>query len=298
MMIQPVANPISYYPLEKPESYLRRLCAANHLDLKTTLAALHDRTREKNAVGRRTVMIERLEDLAALPNGTIASTDDPATAPEMQHRCYECARIDRPRWMCLQCAQGQTVEQIRHHRTTLCLKHRRWAGPGTLPHQHIRIDLPEITAAERTFRARNLGHCPTNAIAARRITTHWALRTEPRVVAERRTLTRRNACPESILIEALSYPEAVGLMGLFADGGWLREILDNTRRFSDIQEHVVEQVKQSIPESQCHVATLVMTELKPVIARYFYTSGPYRDYGSYPENPPLPVWHHDINLFL
>ncbi|MFM9378080.1 hypothetical protein [Gordonia sp. VNK21] len=298
-MILQVANPIAYYPLETAGSYLRRLCATNHLDPVTTHAALHYQIRGRPPREQAQIATDRLETLAGLAPGTITRTDDAATAMQPQRRCYECDRNDRPRWQCLQCAQGQIVEQVRHHRHTICLRHRRWTGPGTPPLRHVRVDLPALITAEQHFRHQRLGLCPTNVIAARSVAARWALGAAPAIVAERRAqLPHITVLPEDIQTEIVTYPEAVGVMAIFADGAWLRDILAQTHAYAAILEAVTNKIQDFIPQHTEHPAALIMKELKPVIARYFHTHGPYRHYNDYEQNPPLPVWHHDIDLTL
>lgn len=297
-MIAPVPNPISYYPLETASSYLRRLCAANFLDVGLTSRALARCDAHTPAAQRAEIITRNLEHLGALSPGTITRDDDAATAFAVQPRCFECDRIDRPRWLCLQCAQGQTVEQVRHNLSTICLRHHRWAGPGTPPHHHVRIQDPALLAAERRFQQYELGRCATNVITARQIAADWALHTDPKILIRRRTNLHIAHLREDLQGEILTYPEAVGLMDLFADGTWLRTILEDTRAFMDIQAVVDERLTGVIPEHRHHATSLVMRALKPVIARYFHTHGPYRRYNDCPTNPPIPVWHHDLVLNL
>ena len=296
-MIYPAPRPVSYYPLETADSYVRRLCTANHMDLAPVKQALHEGCVHMRTHDRTETLVQRCEQLGGLAAGTIAREDD-STGLTPRPNCHQCDRTDRPRWMCVQCAQGQQVEQVRHHRTTICLKHRRWAGPGTAPHHHVRVDHPELIHAERTFRRHALGRCATNVIAARTIAADWALHTDPGCVARRRETLRLHHVPDDIEAEVVSYPEAVALMTVFADSTWLQDLLHTTRAHDTIRAAVTERIAAVIPEHPDHAAAVVMRELRPAIARYFHTHGAYRRYSHYPDNPAIPVWHHDVEITI
>lgn len=297
-MLFPVSNPISYYPLETSESFMRRLCAANHLDLDTTRRAV---TQGYAKIPRGTladVVAKRLETLGSLAPATITRRAEEPKALATQAGCHECERVNQPRWLCLQCAQGQTVAQVRHYESMVCLRHRRWTAPGTPPTSHVQVDHPDIVAAERVFRSQRLGQCPTNVIVAQKIASDWAGHTDPRIVAERRPELQITHLPDAIQDAIVTYPEAVAFMVVFADSSWLSEVLHQTRAYKDIRAVVDEHVRDALPEHPDRAAAMVMREIKPAIARHFHTRGPYRRYHDYPDNPAIPIWHHDVDFAL
>ncbi|MBA5846872.1 hypothetical protein [Gordonia amicalis] len=160
------------------------------------------------------------------------------------------------------------------------------------------MDHPDLIAAERTFRHLELGRCPTNVIAARTIAADWATHTAPHGVAQRLGALSIGHLPDDVQDEILTYPEAVSLMALFADGTWLHELLRTTRGYHDIRAAIAERIATVIPEHPGHVTAMVMREIRPAIARYFHTHGAYRRYYDHPGNPAIPVWHHDVELTI
>ena len=297
-MLFPVSNPISYYPLETSDSFMRRLSLANHMDFDTTRRAVTQGYGQIPRDALPDVVAARLETLGNLTPGTITRR---ATAPKAlatQAGCHECERVNQPRWLCLQCAKGQIVAQLRHYESMVCLRHRRWTAPGTPATSHVQVDHPDIVAAERVFRDQHLGQCPTNVIVAQKIASDWAGHTDPRIVAERRPELRTTHLPEAIQDAIVTYPEAVALMVVFADSSWLNEVLHHTHAYDDIRAAVDEHVRDALPERPNRAAAMVMRELKPAIARHFHTRGPYRRYHNYPDNPAIPIWHHDVEFTL
>lgn len=297
-MITPVITHVPYYPLETADSYLRRLARANHMDPDLVRRALVQASWRVTETERREISVTRLEQVAGLPLGTITRADDSSTSVPPQRNCHHCAISDRTRWMCLQCAKGQRVQQVRHHQMTICLKHRRWTGPGTTPRQHVRVDHPDLIRAEGDFRQHHFGRCPTNVAAVTAITADWALHTNPGTVARRVDALPIGHLPDDLRATISTYPESVALMSLFDDSTWLHHTLQNTRSYNDIHRSVLDKVGAVIDEHPEHIAARVMREIKPAIARYFYTEGVYHRYRDYPENDPIPVWHHDVDITI
>lgn len=295
-MILSVPNPVSYYPLEKWSSYLRRLCTANHMDYDLTLRALRQGCLLMGKHDRDEIVTERCEAIGGLAPGAIARADDPKTTRPAPRGCYQCEREKRPRWLCLQCAQGETVEQIAHNQTTLCLRHRRWTAPGVPPTLHVRVDHPDMIRAERNYRSAMLGTCPTNVHIARRIAADWASHCDPKVVERRRRALTRRQLPDQLIDEIHSYPEAVTIMTLFADSSWITDILVAPHSYTDIRDAVTQRLRRKIPEHPDHIAALVMHELRPAIARYYYRHGPYRHHAERGKPIEIPIWHHDIEF--
>ncbi|MFF0710974.1 MULTISPECIES: hypothetical protein [Gordonia] len=243
------------------------------------------------------VVAERLEVLGHLAPGTISTCDESPNLA-MQIGCQECRRSNQPRWLCLQCAHGETVLQRRHYETMVCLRHRRWTAPGTPPEWHTRIDHPDLITAEQNFESHHLGHCPTNVLAAQEIASDWGRHIDPRIVACRRQALPIGHLPDRIQDAIITFPEAVAIMMVFANSAWLDRILQETSAHADIRAAVDQRIRNALPERPERAVAMVMRKIKPAIAHYFHTQGPYRRYHDYPANRAIPIWHHDVDFAL
>lgn len=64
--------------------------------------------------------------------------------------CYDCLAGMNVRYLCTLCAHGEVVVQHPHFEQNVCIKHRRWVGPGAEPATQQTSD--DLVTAELIFR--------------------------------------------------------------------------------------------------------------------------------------------------
>ena len=133
--------------LEKTESYLERLFAANFLD--------------STAIDRD-IRYYRKEDGVDLGAARQAIIKDRGAVRSEQHwdrrpthsdgeRCDRCFLGQSMRYACRSCANGAIAHQLPHLEFNVCRRHSTWIGPGCPPEQQHRVG-SAVLRAERAFR--------------------------------------------------------------------------------------------------------------------------------------------------
>ena len=128
---------------ETPDSYTRRVLEAN----------FENDQHQKHLLGLAATTPGAPNDwgdiLATKTGRTTPGNQRPARTP--QCTCAQCTAVISNRFLCVQCAHGETIPQVNHFDTNVCVKHTRWTGGGTLPAEQV-IGGHELIRAERTFR--------------------------------------------------------------------------------------------------------------------------------------------------
>ena len=226
------------FPNEAVRSYVRRLEAANHLQVPTLDEHLRDPAKQSGPL-----LPQRLAGISGWPLGNLQHA-----LPELRGRAPISLAGTRyralfgfdptPRRACRRCvaSRGITREVICWvpPNANVCLQHQRWIGPTNRDNadQFDLVPLPEIVAAARRYRrlARRFGDSrvePTYQVALH-IALRWAEREDFGQHRDRRLRIlgldpkRYWVASHHPALRAAIYPEVVSLAGLLASHYWLR----------------------------------------------------------------------------
>jgi hypothetical protein len=277
---------------ETHESLFRRLMTANHLTVPA-LRHLADRaaTLLPDLGNRRTAGI--LEMLAGLSEGSLDDTLMTAESLcEYPHcRCRDAVGNDR--YLCVQCAQGQTIPLTPNLKPFVCIKHGRWVGPGTEPKDQVALrGGPDLVAAARRHRV----VLAQGRFDPTRFGSIWQMLTYAYTAGEwsprAAWLRRGNLAPQIV-----SYPAAIAAYAALEDPARLSELLNPSTTRAAV-EHKLEQVANAcgVGDGRARVAQLLRYHLRPDFYRVAIATTPGWHDGRACNYPVTAVAPHDRDL--
>jgi hypothetical protein len=206
--------------LETPDSYLRRLMAANQLPP----ASLKYWIEQTGHVAQNLTLTDCVVLVARAKGGLGPTAFEHEQACIPGHpdgsSCLRCVAGIEQRFMCRLCAQGETVEQYPHMVANVCSRHLLWTGPGTTPDTQVRIAHDSLRA-DRMFRQlKKLGTLDAlRYVELRAIFRGWA-----------NTAGWHYESPEQR--DALIYPSMMAVAGAVLRPAYLQVILDPRHTFA------------------------------------------------------------------
>lgn len=221
--------PSRYFAGESLNSYNRRLSSAN----TTTVA---DIERALKSAGHTISAGRHAEDRKALWRILGGLPPSAFTTP---------TELDGEevveRQLCLQCCSGHMARGRLPTVGHICLRHKRWFTDAV----QVSVEgMPELLAAERVFR---------RVLSPRRVLVDnhaYLLAQECSTAAiPRSVLNDRASARSAVPVEALAYPETVGLARLLTDSAFLGEVL-HTRAAEDRFGVVETAVSSLLPYSE------------------------------------------------
>ncbi|WP_329081381.1 TniQ family protein [Streptosporangium sp. NBC_01469] len=235
--LRPLPRTVAPFPNETLTSYLNRLSRANRLDDRALRSYLAESHRES-----ANVPVERLAALSGIPARTLRyAIVELCSADELDILGRSAATVNNTMacWQCtLTRGHREAVWCWQRYEEAVCLRHRRWTGPGTIRSGSSQPDLtyqPEILQAAKRHRRLIRRHGKKRVDYAYReaetICTQWHKRfSHDDGFSRRMTIFHgekevfRRHDPT---IYAATYPQVIALTRILASPYWQAMTLEN-----------------------------------------------------------------------
>ena len=274
LIVRPYRITVQPERLETLESYSRRLLEANfdepvHERYLLNLA----RAANPDAPALWTKVIEAKGRLVSGHFGRVAlagpSHSDGST-------CRHCTAGLESRFMCRDCANGSSVQEYPHLTGNICLTHRRWIGPGTLPTEQTLVDSSHVQAEHQYLRL-----CRRGLLTA---PFYLELREMLRVWQRTENTTTLSVSR----LDCEIYPAMMSLAATLTNWNFMRSFFDPCRTFAEAYDRLIAAVRHTIPGDTDNLCRSLWLYFRPVflsIRDNILNASTYR-----------PAWEHDFPI--
>ncbi|WP_166879118.1 zinc-ribbon domain-containing protein [Salinibacterium sp. ZJ450] len=208
-----------------------------------------------------------------------------ASHSNLKHRdgtsCPHCVIGLPNRFMCIECAAGQVIEQYPHMDSNVCLDHRRWVGLNTSPDEQAIVGSAEV-AAELEYRRL----CAEGVMTA-------PLFLELSYMLREHFESHEHRAAERASDDVAIYPAMMQIAATLSELDFMRQLFDPTQTFADGYRMLLSSVERIVHEPSQDLAWAIWLYLRPtfVTVREFMLarrSGATVPYAS--------AWAHDFPL--
>jgi hypothetical protein len=277
---------------ETHESLFRRLMAANHLP-GPALRHLADRAAMLFPAIENRRVTATLEMLLGRSEGDLDETPktDESFCEYPHCRCRDVVGSDR--YLCVQCAHGETIPLTLNLKPFVCIKHGRWVGPGTEPKDQVALrGGPHLIDAARRHRVL----LAQGRFDPTRFGSIWQMLTHAYTAGEwlpRAAWLRRG----QLAAQIVSYPTAVVAYAALEDAARLSALLNPSATRTAVEQQL-EQVADAcgVGDGQTRVAQLLRYHLRPDFYRVAIATTPGWHDGRACNYPVAAVAPHDRDL--